>query len=149
MGTLRPPLRRLRTLALPVLAAVLALGNHRCYDEHWSDRDELRGREWVLQVFQHEDGSTTVPKGDVFTLEFEDDESVSVRADCNRCSGSYDAPGSLRLRISALACTRAFCAETAPFDTEYVQQLNDANTYFLEGLILTVHTDDGVLIFDR
>lgn len=140
---------RLRRAALPLLAAFFALGADRCdWDDDWNDRDDLRGREWVLKVFQRNDGPTTVPRSGVFTLEFEDRDNVAVRADCNRCSGEYDVTGD-RLRISSLACTRAFCTETAPFDTEYVAQLHDARSYFVEGPLLTVSTSDGLLIFDR
>jgi heat shock protein HslJ len=147
---MRPASRtRLRRAVLPLVAALFALGNGRCdWDDDWNDDEDLQGREWVLKVYQRNDGPTTVPRDGAFTIEFEDRDNVSVRADCNRCSGEYDATGD-RLRISTLACTRAFCTETAPFDTEYVTQLDDARSYFVEGPLLTISTGDGLLIFDR
>ena len=118
----------------------------------WYDRDnqgELTGRRWVLQVLTRDGGGiTSVPRDDDFTVEFDSNGDVSVQADCNQCGGTYQA-GEARLGISALACTRVFCTETAPFDTEFVEQLQASHSYFVEGRLLTIRTDDGVLVFDR
>jgi heat shock protein HslJ len=135
-----------------VALVFLALLLGSCHGRWWDDDNEreLTGRRWVLQVLSRDDGGvSTVPRDDEFTVEFDrNSDEVSVKADCNRCSGSYEA-GERRLRISSLACTRAFCNATAPFDTEYVEQLEASHSYFVEGRLLTIRTDDGVLIFDR
>jgi heat shock protein HslJ len=74
----------------------------------------ITGTTWKLRSIQQV-GSPTVeiPNPDRFTLSFGDDSRVSVRADCNVCSGSYQFADS-ELQVPALACTRAFCGMDSP-----------------------------------
>jgi heat shock protein HslJ len=48
----------------------------------------------------------------------------------------------------ALACTRAFCA-SAPFDAAFLRILSGESTASIEGDILALHTDRGILRFRR
>lgn len=104
---------------------------------------------WRLQSFQRSD-STVVPVADPsrFTLEVGADGRLGVRADCNRCSGSY-SESSGRLKVgSAMACTKAFCS-TAPLDTQYAAALSDATLVRTGDDTLEAVSGAGVLRFVR
>jgi heat shock protein HslJ len=104
--------------------------------------------EWRLQAIQQPGGgTTTIADPARFTITFGDDR-LSVRADCNSCGGSYRlADGSLS--TGPLACTRAFCVNTAPLDTVFVTVLDGRSTVRVGGDRLTVRSERGTLVFER
>jgi heat shock protein HslJ len=104
---------------------------------------------WKLQSFQRAD-TTVVPVPDPsrFTIEVTPDGRLAVRADCNRCSGSYSqSSGALRIG-AAMACTRAFCS-TSPFDTQFAAALSDATLVRATDTTLEFVSAAGVLKFAR
>jgi heat shock protein HslJ len=105
--------------------------------------------EWRLQSVQQADHSTTpVAEGARFTIRFEADGRLAVRADCNACGGTYQLEeGSLT--TGPLACTRAFCVNTAPLDTVFVTVLDGRSTVRVGSDRLTVSSERGTLIFVR
>jgi heat shock protein HslJ len=105
---------------------------------------------WRLQSFRRADASVVpVPDPDRFTIEVGTDGRLSVRSDCNRCAGSYAQAGD-GLRIGpAMACTKAFCSATAPFDTEFERALTDATLVRTSHGSLEAVSGAGVLRFAR
>jgi putative lipoprotein len=84
-----------------------------------------------------------------FTAEFGADGRVALRADCNRCSGTYTA-GSRSLAVGPMACTRAFCTATAPVDTTFAGLVSSAQTWTSSGdRELELASSAGVLRFQR
>ena len=105
---------------------------------------------WKLQSFQRVDSTIVpVPDPDRFTIEIAPDGRLAVRADCNRCSASYSqSSGALRVG-PAMACTRAFCSTTAPFDEQYTAALSDATLVRATATSLEFVSSAGVLKFAR
>ena len=104
---------------------------------------------WRLQSFLRADStSVPVPDPDRFTIEVTADGRVAIRADCNRCSGSYSqSSGPLKVG-SLMACTKAFCS-TSPFDTQYTAALSDATLVRATDTMLEFSSSAGVLRFAR
>ena len=90
-----------------------------------------------------------IEQPDTFTAEFAAEGRLSLRADCNRCSAGYTVDGG-RLDVGLMACTRAFCVETAPLDTTYTTLVESAQTWSASGDgRLELASDAGVLRFRR
>jgi heat shock protein HslJ len=108
----------------------------------------LVGR-WQIESFQRSGGQPVgVPAPERFTVAFDAASRVSIRADCNTCTGTYRADaGSLAIG-PRLACTQAACP-SAPFDREYVTALAGATSYLVAGNELTITSTGGVLGFAR
>lgn len=103
---------------------------------------------WKLRSFQQSDSTNVaVPNAESFTLELRDGR-MSVRADCNRCAGTYQVAGETIVLGSNAACTRAFCS-TAPFDQQYVRTLSGATITRTAGDTLKAVSPAGVLTFTR
>lgn len=90
-----------------------------------------------------------VPDPNRFTIEVGADGRLAVRADCNRCAGSYAQAGDVMRVAPAMACTRAFCSTTAPFDSEYERALSDATLVRSGSDSLEAVSGAGVLRFTR
>jgi heat shock protein HslJ len=101
---------------------------------------------WELQAFEMGANTTPIPNPENYTLEFTDDGRVSIRADCNRCNGSYEARGN-QLTIGPLGCTRAFCGPDSFFD-EYVAALQSASSFARSGNELVISTSGGTMRFE-
>ena len=135
---------RLRVVFL-LLAACSALAG--CAEEVAGPTD-VQG-EWRLQSVQHPDHSTTaIAEPARFTVRFEADGRLAVRADCNSCGGPYRLDEGA-LTTGPLACTRAFCVTTAPLDTVFVSVLDGRSDLHVSGDRLTVSSERGTLVFVR
>ncbi|HEY3119014.1 MAG TPA: META domain-containing protein [Vicinamibacteria bacterium] len=133
--------------ALVVVGSALLLA--ACDRGDLADRGRLVGPTWTLRELQQSQAAgAAVPPGDAFRARFDDTGRLSVAADCNSCGGGFEAADG-RLRVGALACTRVYCVATAPLDTEYVAQLEAAQSYAVDTRTLTIRTGRGVLVFAR
>jgi heat shock protein HslJ len=104
---------------------------------------------WKLRSFQQSDSTdVAVPNPERFTLELRADRKMSVRADCNRCAGTYVVAGEALVLGSNAACTRAYCS-SAPFDQHYVRTLSGATITRTAGDTLKAVSPAGVLTFTR
>ena len=101
-------------------------------------RNEIVGVTWRLQTIQRLDQtSVAVPQPERFTMRLGDDGRVTLRADCNMCSGLYQLTGA-QLRATELACTRAFCGSNS-LDAEFLRVFEAAS----------IESADGALIVSR
>ncbi len=84
---------------------------------------------------------------DRYTLEFQPGGMVTVRADCNRGSGSYLLNGGA-LTFGPIAMTRAMCPPGSK-DTEFLRGLAAVSGQLFRGndLVLTLKFDSGSMIF--
>jgi heat shock protein HslJ len=82
-----------------------------------------------------------------YTIQFLEDGSIVVRADCNNGNGTYTVEG-YGLTIPPFATTLVAC-EPPTLDTQFVSGLNDvvAFAYARDTLVLTLRDGKGALVF--
>ena len=83
---------------------------------------------------------------DRFTVQFTDNNRLSLRADCNRGFGGFSSNGN-SINVGPVGITKAYCVETAPLDDEYVSLLNGDNTVTLTATSLQLSSARGTLRF--
>ena len=84
-----------------------------------------------------------------YTLELQSGGVALVRADCNRGRGTYEI-GAGRIKFGPIATTRMACPP-ASLDSRYLEDLQRATTFFVEGgkLFLELPVDSGTMRFAR
>jgi heat shock protein HslJ len=108
----------------PLVLLILALG---ACDESPVSPSEIVDITWKLESITRVGSAiVSVPNPDQFTIRFESNNRVSVRADCNTCSGGYTLDGS-SISISQLACTLIACP-TPGLDALYTSALENVRT---------------------
>jgi len=82
-----------------------------------------------------------------YTLLFQPGGAVTMRADCNRGSGSYTMNGGA-LSFGPMAMTRAMCPPGS-LDGEFTKQLGNVSGQLFKGdeLVLTLKADSGSMHF--
>ena len=117
----------------------------------------LAGTRWALQSIQSMDdaqGLTRVTDPLRYTLHFGADGRVSLRLDCNRGSGRWEAipagSDSGSLRFTAIAVTRAYCPPPS-IDTRIARDLGFVRSYrVIEGrLYVSLLADGGIYAWQR
>jgi len=109
-------------------------------------RPTLAGVVWEWEVFEGGDGSEIRPDDPAtYTLEFLPDGTVTIRADCNRGSGTYAVDGD-HIEITVGGMTEVECPPGSLFD-RYVRYLDEGVSHvFREGkLYLALPMDAGIL----
>lgn len=109
---------------------------------------EIVGVVWKWEKFlESNDNTIIVPKPDNYSLEFLPDGQVHIKADCNTILGTYTVQGS-QLTIELGPTTLAACPPGS-LDDEYLQALQDVNSYMMDGdnLALAIKYDSGVMTF--
>jgi heat shock protein HslJ len=102
---------------------------------------------WQLRSFELDDGSTIqVPNPEKYTIQFDGQESVNARADCNLCNGRYENKFGNDLEISLLACTLAYCGPSS-LDFRYTSAVTSTSSYRREGDELFLNYDGGTMNF--
>ena len=102
----------------------------------------LRGTTWRWIGFTSPAKQISVDLPDRYTVAFEGDTRIAVRADCNRGSATAGAPTAGMLRIGPLAMTRMSCAPGSLSD-RFVKDLANAVRYAIRGQELTLVLADG------
>jgi heat shock protein HslJ len=129
--------------ALTLLLLILALGAIAC-DENPVGPTEIRGVTWKLESIERAGMATiTVPNPDQFTMRFETDGNLSVRADCNTCGGRYTLDGA-SLSIGNMACTLIACPVPG-LDTTFTSALRNVRTATVSGSRLVITGTDFTL----
>jgi heat shock protein HslJ len=103
---------------------------------------------WSWQETQMKDGARIVPEAPgSYTLEFRPGGMATIRADCNRGSGSYLLNGGA-LSFGAIALTRSMCAPGSR-DAEFLTELGAVSGQLFRGndLVLTLKADSGSMRF--
>jgi heat shock protein HslJ len=130
---------------MTLLVLILAAGAIAC-DENPVGPSQIRNITWKLETVERPGTATiTVPNPEQFTVRFEDNGNLSVRADCNSCGGSYTLDGA-SLSISAVACTRVACPVPG-LDTIFTQALESIRSATVSGQQLTISGAGGTLRF--
>jgi len=112
------------------------------------DAPALSGRVWRWQSTELR-GERIVPDSpERYTVEFQPDGRVQLRADCNRGGAGYTARADRSLSITPAATTKMGCPPGSK-GTEFVRQLADVDRYdFVDGnLVLTLKSNAGAMRF--
>lgn len=135
------------------LLAISLLGLAACASEPQRTVAVLAGTAWQLQAIQSMDdaqGTTRIPDPRQFTLHFGADGRASLRLDCNRGSGDWQATPAAdgrsgSLTFGAIAATRALCAQPH-LDERVVRDLAYVRSYLLRDgrLFMSLMADGGI-----
>jgi heat shock protein HslJ len=108
----------------------------------------LTGQVWAWQSLDMSDGSiTAVGNPEQYTVEFLENGTLRLLADCNAGGGTYTTvDGSLTIEAAAL--TRMACPPGS-LSNEYVARLNEVASYVIDGgqLFLNLRLDSGNVVF--
>jgi heat shock protein HslJ len=138
------------TIGLTILI-ILALALSACGAQ--GDSGGLTGVSWEWTAMQETvpASQSVVPPDQIgkYAIVFNDDNAVTITADCNTGSGSYTGDGD-SLDITLGAMTLAFCGE-ASLDTIYLASLDKVSSYAIEGggLQLKFPDDGGKMDFQN
>jgi len=112
------------------------------------DTVELTGITWEWVKFTDPTQQFEVSDSENYTVEFQLDGTLNVKADCNNALGSYIVDGS-SLNIEIGPMTRVMCGPESRSD-EFVQNLGFASIYFFEDgkLYIDLMADGGTFEFD-
>jgi len=105
--------------------------------------------EWRLVALEPSDAPAWAPPAGRFTAAFRADGRLEARVDCNSCSGTYSAGPATLATSPLMACTRAYCVETAPHDAAFASLLLAARSWQVGSGMLELRSDEGVLRFER
>ena len=110
----------------------------------------LAGTAWQLVGIISPDGRKDVPEDrSRYTVEFMEDGSFLVVADCNRGTGSWSAASRGQLQLGVMAATQAMCLPGSLHDP-YMAELSRVSAYELNNsqLFLATMADDSGLEFE-
>jgi heat shock protein HslJ len=109
--------------------------------------EQINGN-WTLLTLQPQgQPEAGPPVGATFLMEISGGRAA-VTADCNRCNGPAIVGGTTLTVGPAMACTRAFCA-SAPLDDVFLKLLAGESAASIEGDVLALRADRGILRFRR
>lgn len=109
----------------------------------------LAGTVWRWATFRDAKQDYVVPTTATYTLEFGDDGTVVVVADCNTANGTYTVNSDGTLTIAILATTLAACPPDSLGDS-FIEYLNQAGPFEVDEagtLIIQLMADGGTMTF--
>jgi heat shock protein HslJ len=109
----------------------------------------LGGRVWAWQGTPFAGNERMVPDApERYTIEFQPDGRVQLRADCNRGGAAYAAGVNRSLTMTPAATTKMGCPPGSK-GTEFARQLTEVTSYdFIDGdLVLTLRSNAGAMRF--
>ena len=130
---------------LPLVVLILAVGAVGC-DDSPTGPTNLVDITWKLETVARVGSAIiTVPNPEQFTVRFETNGTVSVKADCNTCTGRYVLDGS-SVSIGNLACTLIACPMPG-LDTLFTSALQNARTASIAASKLVMTGSEGTMTF--
>jgi heat shock protein HslJ len=108
---------------------------------------ELQGQ-WRLYVLERAGGASI--DGEIagrFTVRFDEDGRMSVRADCNSCGGTFRIEDRWVV-TGTLACTRVYCP-SAPLDSAFMEVLDGRSAIRFDDGRLVLSSERGTLVLVR
>lgn len=109
----------------------------------FASSNDLKKSVWRLESLSNSTGIVKVEKPENYRLEFTADGKLLLKADCNGGGASYTADGD-KISIARIFTTKMFCGE-ASLDNRFLQSLEAANSFRIEGSYLTI---DGAKVGD-
>lgn len=109
---------------------------------------DLTGVVWKWLEMTTPIGQTVVDNPENYTIEFMDDGTAAIKADCNNVTASYSANEG-NLTISLGATTLAMCPPESLSD-QYLSSLTGAESYSVDGdLLIALQFDSGTMRFGQ
>jgi len=112
----------------------------------------ITGPVWQWAQTLYNDDRKVVPADpENYTVQFQEDGTISVKADCNVKGGTYSIPrGEKSISIEITQSTMAFCPEGS-LEDEFVKGLSAAAIYFIQNgdLYLDLKYDSGTMRFSK
>ena len=112
----------------------------------------LQGPVWQWVQTLYSDDRKVIPENPVnYTLQFLEDGTLSVKADCNQKGSTYSvSPGEKTISIEITHSTMAFCPEGS-LEDEFVKGLSAAAIYFFKDgdLYIDLKYDSGTMMFSK
>ena len=158
---MRKPSPHTRPISLVFLVTVFLFSMSACthhtgsgqQSTQFSPAPNLTGTAWQLRSIQSmadEQPTLTVDIPEHYTLHFQENGRVSLRLDCNRGMGQWqatEAPSrtSGQLTFGPIAMTRMFCPQPS-LDTRIARDLGLVRSYLLDKgrLYLSLMADGGI-----
>jgi heat shock protein HslJ len=115
-----------------------------------SSGGSLTGVPWLLTsaTFNGQSTNNVISEPDKYTVTFQTNGTANVKADCNSASLTYTTNGS-QLTIKAGPMTLVYCG-SGSLSNEFVQALEQATTYSVQGGTLTINTgSNGTMTFKQ
>ena len=133
----------LMILALALLAGLLVMA--ACT----ADTSDLEDIKWVLTDYSVDgDAKSLLPDRDVTILFISEDKEVNGSGGCNSYFASYQLDGSNLSIPGPIAATEMWCGdEVGEQERIYLEALQAAESYKVEGDKLTINCGNTVLIF--
>jgi len=100
-----------------------------------------------MQTIYNDDRKFAPADSENYTVQFREDGTLSVKADCNQKGGTYSlSPGEKRLSIEITHSTMAACPEGS-LEDEFVRGLSAAAIYFFkdDDLFIDLKYDSGTM----
>jgi len=110
----------------------------------------LGGTSWrLVQIMSMDDTTHTPDDPSLYTLEFLDDGSMRVKADCNMGTGSWTSASPGQLEFGIIAATQAQCAPGSLHDA-YMAQFQWVRSYTMKDghLFLATMADGSIIEFE-
>lgn len=111
---------------------------------------EITGTSWRwVQTLYSDDRKAAPADLEKYTVQFREDGTLQVKADCNRKGGTYSSDGKL-LSIEITHSTTAACPEGS-LEDEFVRALSAAAIHFLKDgdLYIDLKYDTGTMMLSR
>ena len=115
-----------------------------------SSGGSLTGVIWQLTsaTFSGQTTSNVISEPDKYTITFQTNGTANVKADCNNAALTYTTNGD-QLTIKSGPMTLVYCGE-ASLSNAYVQALQQATTFSVQGGTLTINTSpNGSMTFKQ
>ena len=113
---------------------------------------QLTGTVWQwVQTLYNDDRRAMPPEPQNYAVQFLEDGTLSVKADCNMKGGSWSAsPEEKRIAIEITHSTMAACTEGS-LENEFVRGLSGAAIYFMKDgdLYIDLKYDSGTMRFSK
>lgn len=106
--------------------------------------------QWMPTLYS-DDRKVVPPDSNNFTVQFREDGTLTVKADCNQKGGTYSVTdGENRISIEITHSTMAVCPEGS-LEDEFVRGLSAASIYFLKDgdLYIDLQFDSGTMRFSK
>jgi heat shock protein HslJ len=132
---------------IPLLLALAAGG---LFSPAQASASELAGTAWrLLNIASMDDTDYRPDDPSKYTLQFAGDGAVSIQADCNRGTGSWDSEASGQLRFGPIASTRALCPPGS-LSERYLAQFEWVRSYVMRDghLYLATMADGSIIEFE-
>ena len=116
-------------------------------EETNSEEGSLTGTTWMWSSFTSPVEQYEVENPENYTVDFQEDGTVNIKADCNNASGTYTVDGK-SITITLGPMTMAACPPESKSD-DFVKYLDSAAIYFFQDadLYIDLKVDSGTMQF--